>query len=41
MQKYPMTKEGESFLRKELKNLKNVERNKISKAIADARKHVI
>ena len=39
MQKYPMTKEGESFLRKELKNLKNVERNKISKAIADARKH--
>ena len=39
MQKYPMTKEGENFLRKELKNLKNVERNKISKAIADARKH--
>ena len=27
MQKYPMTKEGDSFLRKELKNLKNVERN--------------
>ena len=34
-----MTKEGENFLREELKNLKSVERNKIIKAITEARKH--
>ena len=39
MVRYPMTKEGENFLREELKNLKSVERNKIIKAITEARKH--
>tara|TARA_B100001013_G_scaffold265366_1_gene167384 strand:+ start:2430 stop:2891 length:462 start_codon:yes stop_codon:yes gene_type:complete len=34
-----MTKEGESFLREELKNLKSVDRVRVVKAIAEAREH--
>ncbi len=39
MSRYPMTKEGESFLREELKNLKSVDRVRVVKAIAEAREH--
>ena len=39
MSRYPMTKEGESFLREELKNLKSVDRVEVVEAIAEARKH--
>lgn len=39
MSRYPMTKEGESFLREELQKLKSEDRNNIIKAIAEARKH--
>ena len=39
MSRYPMTKEGESFLREELQKLKSEDRNNIVKAIAEARKH--
>ena len=39
MSHYPMTKEGESFLREELQKLKSEDRNNIIKAIAEARKH--
>lgn len=39
MQKYPMTVEGEKALRKELEQLKKVERPKIVAAIAEARAH--
>ena len=39
MSRYPMTKEGESFLREELKNLKSVNRVEVVEAIAEARKH--
>ena len=38
MSRYPMTKEGEGFLREELKNLKSGPRTNIVKAIAEARK---
>ena len=34
-----MTKEGENFLREELKNLKFVDRVRVVKAIAEAREH--
>ena len=37
MPRYPMTKEGESLLRDELKRLKNEDRPRIIKAIATAR----
>ena len=39
MSRYPMTKEGENFLREELKNLKSVDRVRVVKAIAEAREH--
>ena len=39
MSRYPMTQEGESFLREELQKLKSEDRNNIVKAIAEARKH--
>lgn len=39
MNKYPMTKEGAENLRKELENLKKVERPRIVQAIAEAREH--
>lgn len=39
MQRHPMTKEGADALKKELQNLKTVERPAISKAIAEAREH--
>ena len=39
MSRYPMTKEGENFLREELKNLKFVDRVRVVKAIAEAREH--
>ena len=39
MSRYPMTKEGESYLREELQKLKSEDRNNIVKAIAEARKH--
>ena len=39
MSRYPMTQEGESFLREELQKLKSEDRNNIIKAIAEARKH--
>lgn len=39
MSRYPMTKEGESFLRDELKNLKSGPRTNVVKAIAEARVH--
>ena len=39
MSRYPMTQEGESFLRQELQKLKSEARNNIVKAIAEARKH--
>ena len=39
MPRYPMTKEGESSLRKELHKLKSVDRNNVIKAIAEAREH--
>ena len=38
-EKFPMTAEGLKMLRKELENLKNVERPEIIKAIAEARDH--
>ena len=38
MSRYPMTKEGESFLREELKDLKSGPRTNVVKAIAEARK---
>lgn len=37
MAKYPMTKEGEDLLRKELKKLKSEDRSKVVQAIAEAR----
>ena len=37
MSRYPMTKEGESFLREELKNLKFVVRPVVVKALSEAR----
>ena len=37
MPRHPMTKEGESFLLKELKKLKSEDRIKVVQAIADAR----
>lgn len=39
MTKYPMTKHGAESLRKELENLKKVERPRIVQAIAEAREH--
>ena len=39
MSRYPMTKEGENFLREELKNLKSVDRVRVVKDIAEAREH--
>lgn len=39
MQRYPMTVEGAEALHKELQNLKQVERPKIIKEIAEARAH--
>ena len=39
IEKFPMTAEGLKKLREELENLKNSERPKIIKAIADAREH--
>ena len=39
MPRYPMTKEGESSLRKELQKLKSEDRNNVVKAIAEAREH--
>ena len=39
MEKIPMTAEGASQLQEELKNLKNVERPAVIKAIAAAREH--
>ncbi len=39
MQKYPMTVEGEQALRKELEQLKKVDRPRIVAAIAEAREH--
>jgi transcription elongation factor GreA len=39
MTKYPMTKQGAENLRKELENLKKVERPRIVQAIAEAREH--
>ena len=39
MQKYPMTVHGEEYLRQELKQLKQTDRPKIVKAIAEARAH--
>ncbi len=39
MNKYPMTKAGETALREELAHLKNTERPRIIEAIADAREH--
>ncbi len=39
MNKFPMTKTGESALRKELERLKKVERPRIVQAIAEAREH--
>jgi transcription elongation factor GreA len=39
MQKVPMTAEGAEKLRKELQNLKQVERPKVISAIAEARAH--
>ena len=38
-EKFPMTAEGLKMLRKELENLKNVERPEIIKAISEARDH--
>ncbi len=38
-EKFPMTAEGLKMLREELENLKNSERPKIIKAIAEAREH--
>ena len=37
MAKYPMTKEGEDLLRKELRKLKSEDRSKVVQAIAEAR----
>ena len=37
MSRYPMTKEGESFLRKELRKLKSEDRRRVVEAIAEAR----
>jgi len=37
MAKYPMTKEGEDLLRKELRKLKSEDRSKVIQAIAEAR----
>ena len=37
MSRHPMTKEGESFLREELKNLKSVVRPEVVKALSEAR----
>jgi len=39
MQKFPMTVEGEDALRKELQQLKSVDRPKVIAAIAEAREH--
>ncbi len=39
MDKFPITKNGEKKLRKELDNLTNVERPKIIEAISVAREH--
>ena len=39
MSRHPMTKEGEGFLREELKNLKSIVRPEIVKAISEAREH--
>ncbi len=39
MNKFPMTKAGESALREELERLKKVDRPRIVQAIADAREH--
>lgn len=39
MQRYPMTANGQNALRKELENLKSVERPKVIAAIAEAREH--
>jgi len=39
MNKYPMTKAGETALREELERLKREERPRISNAIAEAREH--
>ena len=39
IEKFPMTAEGLKKLREELESLKNSERPKIIKAIADAREH--
>ena len=39
MNKFPMTKTGETALREELERLKKVERPRIVDAIAEARAH--
>ena len=39
MQRYPMTPEGHKALEDELKQLKTVERPRITTAIAEAREH--
>lgn len=39
MQRYPMTPQGHKALEEELKQLKTVERPRISQAIAEAREH--
>ena len=39
MNKFPMTKAGETALREELERLKKVERPRIVEAIAEAREH--
>ena len=39
MQRYPMTPEGKQALEQELRQLKSVERPRITAAIAEAREH--